>query len=101
MEVKPWHRHYDYNVPPTIRYPHLAAHELLNIPVASYPDKAALIFYGSEMTFLELRTEAMKFANALAHLGVQKGDRGGITRPNCPQYLISYFAILSIGGIVV
>src|SRR4030042_6836751 len=101
MEVKPWHRHYDYNVPPTIRYPHLPAHELLNIPVAHYPDKAALIFYGSEMSFLELRTEATKFANALAGLGVQKGDRVGIHLPNCPQYLVCYFAILSIGGMVV
>ncbi len=101
MEAKSWHRHYDYNVPTTIRYPHLAAHELLNIPVASYPDKAALTYFGSEMTFLELRLEAMQFANALTNLGVQKGDRVGIHLPNCPQYLVAYFAILSIGGIVV
>lgn len=101
MEAKPWHRHYDYNVPTTIRYPHLAAHELLNIPVAHYPDKAALTFFGREMTFLELRLTAMQFANALTNLGVQKGDRVGIHLPNCPQYLVAYFAILSIGGIVV
>jgi len=101
MEAKIWHRHYDYNVPTTIRYPHLPAHELLNIPVAHYPDKAALIFYGSEMTFLELRTEAAKLANALAGLGVQKGDRVGIHLPNCPQYLVCYFAVLSIGAVVV
>lgn len=101
METKPWHRYYDYNVPTTIRYPHLAAHELLNIPVAHYPDKAALIFYGSEMTFLELRTEAAKLANALTGLGVKKGDRVGIHLPNCPQYLICYFAVLSIGAVVV
>lgn len=101
MEAKPWYRHYDYNVPTTIRYPHLAAHELLNIPVAHYPDKAALIFYGSEMTFLQLRTESAKLANALAGLGIRKGDRIGVHLPNCPQYPICYFAILSIGAIVV
>jgi len=101
MIEKPWHRHYDYNVPTTIRYPRLAAHELLDLPAGAYPDKAALIFFGSEMTFYELRQESRRFANALAGLGIQKGDRVGLHLPNCPQYLIAYYAILSIGGIVV
>ena len=101
MEAKPWHRHYDYNVPTTIRYPRLTAHELLDIPTGAYPDKAALTFFGSEMTFHELRQECKRFANALAGLGIQKGDRVGVQLPNCPQYMIAYFAVLSIGGIVV
>jgi long-chain acyl-CoA synthetase len=101
MIEKPWHRHYDYNVPTTIRYPRLAVHELLDLPAGAYPDKAALIFFGSEMSFYELRQESRRFANALAGLGIQKGDRVGLHLPNCPQYLIAYYAILSIGGIVV
>ncbi len=101
MIEKPWHRHYDYNVPTTIRYPRLAIHELLDLPAGAYPDKAALIFFGSEMTFYELRQESRRFANALASLGIQKGDRVGLHLPNCPQYMIAYYAILSIGGIVV
>jgi long-chain acyl-CoA synthetase len=101
METKPWLRHYDYNVPTTLRYPQLGAHELLNIPVSAYPDKAALTFFGSEMTFRQLSIESRRFANALANLGVKKGDRVGIHLPNCPQYLIAYFAALSVGGIVV
>jgi long-chain acyl-CoA synthetase len=101
METKPWHRHYDYNVPTTIRYPRLAAHELLDIPAGNFPDKAALTFFGCEMTFYELRKESQRFANALAGLGIQKGDRVGVQLPNCPQYMIAYFAVLSIGGIVV
>jgi len=101
MIEKPWHRHYDYNVPTTIRYPRLAAHELLNLPTGAYPDKAALIFFGSEMTFLELSLVSKSFANALAELGIKKGDRVGLHLPNCPQYLIAYFAVLSLGGIVV
>jgi len=77
------------------------AHELLNLPTGAYPDKAALIFFGSEMTFLELSIVSKSFANALAELGIKKGDRVGLHLPNCPQYLISYFAVLSLGGIVV
>ena len=101
METKPWHRHYDYNVPTTVRVPRLAIHELIQIPANAYPDKAALNFYGTEITFWELRVLVMRFANALGSLGVQKGERVGIHLPNCPQYPIAYYAVLSLGAIVV
>ena len=101
MELKPWHRHYDYNVPTTIRYPRLTIHELIQIPANAYPDKAALNFYGSEMTFWELRLQILRFATALGALGIQKGERVGIHLPNCPQYPIAYYAVLSLGAIVV
>jgi len=101
MEEKPWHRHYDYNVPTTIRYPRLPVHELLGIPANAYPDKAALNFYGTEMTFWELRLQVLRFATALAALGVQKGERVGLHLPNIPQYPIAYYAVLSLGAIVV
>jgi long-chain acyl-CoA synthetase len=101
LELKPWHRHYDYNVPTTIRYPRLSIPEFLGIPSNAYPDKAALIFYGTEMTFWELRQQALRMSNALGALGVQRGDRVGIHLPNCPQYMIAYYAVLSLGAIVV
>src|SRR5439155_25029774 len=34
-------------------------------------------------------------------LGVKKGDRFGMVLPNCPQYVIGYFAALRIGAVVV
>ena len=101
MEEKPWHRHYDYNVPTTIRVPRVAVHEFIQIPANTYPDKPALNFFGTEITFLELRGLIMRFANALGSLGVQKGERVGIHLPNCPQYPIAYYAALSLGAIVV
>ncbi len=101
MESRPWQRHYDYNVPPTIRYPRIPLHELLGIPANSYPDKAALNFYGTEMTFWQLRTLVLRMANALGNLGLRKGDRVGMNLPNCPQYLIANYAALSLGAVVV
>ena len=101
MEMRPWHRHYDYNVPTTIRYPRLPVHELLGIPANAYPDKAALNFFGTEMTFWELRLQVLRMANALGGLGIKKGDRVGIHLPNCPQYPIAYYAALFLGAIVV
>ncbi len=101
LETKPWFRHYDYNVPATIHYPRLPIPELLGIPSNAFPDKAALTFYGSEMTFWELRRQVLRMANALGALGIKKGERVGINLPNCPQYMVAYYAILSLGAVVV
>lgn len=101
MDSRPWLKHYDYNVPVTLRYPRIPAHALLQLPANSYPNKAAFNFFGSEMTFWELRTQVVRMANAMGAMGIAKGDRVGIHLPNCPQYIISYFAALSLGAIVV
>lgn len=101
MENRSWQRHYDYNVPTTIRYPRLAAHELINIPAGSLPDKPAVNFYGTEITFYELRQQILRMANALGKLGVKKGDRIGVHLPTSPQYIIAYYAALHLGAIVV
>ena len=101
MEAKPWHRHYDYNVPTTIRYPKFPAQNLVHIAAAQFPHKAAVDFGGTELTFTQLRSQMLRLANALVQLGVKKGDRIGIALPNCPQYTIAYHAILCTGAIVV
>jgi long-chain acyl-CoA synthetase len=43
---------------------------------------------------------ANRLANALTALGVKQGDRVALYLPNCPQYIISYYAILKLGAIV-
>lgn len=101
MENRPWHRHYDYNVPTTIRYPRIPVQDFMHLAAKSHPDKPALSFFGTEITFWELRCRALRFANALGALGIAKGDRVGLHLPNCPQYPIAYYAALSLGAIVV
>ena len=101
METRPWHRHYDYNVPTTIRYPRIPVQEFVHVAAKTFPDKPALSFFGSEISFWELRCRILQFANTLGALGVCKGDRVGLHLPNCPQYPIAYYAALHIGAIVV
>lgn len=101
MQTKPWHRHYDYNVPLSLRYPRLSVSDFLQIPANSFPDKVALNFYGTEMTFWELRGQVLRLANALGALGIKKGERVGLHLPTSPQYVIAYYAVLMLGGIVV
>jgi len=101
MDNRPWQRHYDFDVPTTIRYPQVPAHNLLHVSVNAYPDKPALNFFGTETTFWQLREQILRMANALGGLGVQKGDRVGLHLPTCPQYVIAYHAALFLGAIVV
>jgi long-chain acyl-CoA synthetase len=101
MNHRSWHRHYDPGVPTSIRYPHIIVPDIVQIPAKTYPDKPALVFEGKEITFWELRTQILRFANALTGLDIKKGDRVGLHLPTCPQYVISYYALLSLGAIVV
>jgi len=101
MDSRPWQRHYDFDVPTSIRYPRIPAHQFLRIAAGAFPDKAATHFYGTELTYWELRTQAVAMAGALANLGVRQGDRIGLHLPNCPQYMIAYFAVLHLGAVVV
>ncbi|MCK4795030.1 MAG: long-chain fatty acid--CoA ligase [Desulfobacteraceae bacterium] len=101
MENRPWQRHYDYDVPTTIRYPRVPAHLLMQGAVKAYPDKPALNFFGTETTFWQLREQILRMANALGALGVQKSERVGLHLPTSPQYVIAYHAAMSLGAIVV
>lgn len=101
MTTKPWHRFYDYNVPSTIRYPQFPAQRIFQMTAGSHPNKACTSFYGTEMTFWQVREQVLRLANALAARGLKKGDRIGIHLPNCPQFIVSYLASLHLGAIVV
>jgi long-chain acyl-CoA synthetase len=99
METRPWQRHYDYEVPVTLRYPRIPAQDFLHYAANGFPDKAAYQFYGSEMSYYDLRRQMLRLANALGGLGLQKGDRVGLHLPTSPQYVIAYHAVLSLGAI--
>jgi len=103
---KIWLKHYDPGVPATIEYPAITLHQLLEESVKRFPRHPVIIFPGvlgddCRLTYHELNQQANKLANALLSLGVKKGDRVALLMPNCPQFVISYYAALKIGGIVV
>lgn len=101
MEERIWHQHYDYSVQTEYRFPRVPLQSLLGISVNAFPDKPATDFYGSKITFWELRELSNRFAHALSYLGVKQGERVGLHLPNIPQYLISYYGVLSLGAVVV
>jgi len=68
-------------------------------------DKTAIIFEGDEpdqdrhITFRELHAEVCRFANALRHLGVGKGDRVALYMPMVPEAAVAMLACARIGAI--
>lgn len=101
MNEKRWVRHYPTEIPVNIVYDEKPLHAYLESSVKLYGKKKALSFMGKEMSFQEVHTEAKKMAHYMQTLGLKKGDRVAIMLPNCPQAVISYYAILLAGAIVV
>ncbi|MDH5695993.1 MAG: long-chain-fatty-acid--CoA ligase [Dehalococcoidia bacterium] len=60
--------------------------ELLNRNAQTYSDKTAFIFENKRYTFKQVNQRVNSLTNALASIGVRKGDRVGILAYNCPQY---------------
>src|SRR5262245_38907224 len=99
--AKPWLKNYDLWVPAEINPPNQPLYQILQIASGAYTEKPAVAFMGAFINFGDLKTLVDRLAAALAKLGVAKGGRVGVMLPNCPQYMISFFAVLRLGAIVV
>ncbi len=99
--AKPWLKHFDFWVPAEFNAPNQSLYQILQIASVSYKEKPAVAFMGAKFTFGEYKAQVDRLSTALAGLGIAKGDRVGIMLPNCPQYILSFFAIVRLGAIVV
>lgn len=66
-----------------------------------FPDKAAIIFEGREISYKELNDTANRLANTFLAKGVCPGDRVALYLPNIPAFCVSYLATAKIGAIAV
>ena len=69
--------------------------------VEKYPDRPAIIYLGEKFTYSRLRNLIDRFAAALNHLGVRKGDKVMLYITNSAQWVIAFFGIQKIGAVVV
>lgn len=65
------------------------------------PDKPALVWKEGSYTYRELNDEVNKLGHALHRLGIQKGDRVALQLLNCPEFVLSYLAVMKIGAVIV
>src|ERR1700722_17287350 len=81
--------------------PREPAFTLLDTAVRHFSDHIALDFLGRRYSYAELGRLTNRAAAGLQRLGVAKGVKVGLCLPNCPYFVIMYYAILKAGGTVV
>ena len=74
-----------------------------NVEVSArrFPAKPYLVFYDTQISFAEFKSEAERIAGWLEKLGVKKGDRVLLYMQNSPQFVLAYYGILRANAVVV
>ena len=65
------------------------------------PSRTCLIFGGRKLSFREIHEKASLLSQLLKKHSINKGDKVALWTYNCPEYVVSYFAVLYCGGVVV
>ena len=100
-DARPWLAFYPEDVPADFDFPRVPLTHLLDDAAATFPAAVAVSSEGAQLTYSELRDRVDRLAGGLAGLGVGVGDRVAVLLPNCPQHVISFFAVLRLGAVVV
>lgn len=75
--------------------------ELLSLAAQRHGSRPALTGGERTLSYAETDQLATALAASLTQLGVGPGDRVAIHLPNCPQFVLSYFAAARLGAIAV
>ncbi len=73
--------------------------DMLKRAAKCYPDKEAVVFEDTRLTYAQFNERTNRIANALLDMKVKKGDRVAIISHNSNQYAEAFFAITKIGAV--
>ena len=98
---RPWLANYSHGTAWDTAFEAMPLHHLLERSASATPDAPYLDFLGRAYTYGEVADLVDHATKGFQLLGVKKGVKVGLFLPNCPQYVIAYYAILKAGGTVV
>lgn len=75
--------------------------DILRLNAMKLPDKIALVFRETRLSYMELNRRVNRLANALLSIGVEPRDRVAVLADNCSQYVELYFATAKGGMVIV
>jgi len=101
MPEYPWLKSYPKGVDWHAELTPRPLHELMEDAAIRYGDRTFIDFMGRKFSFRTIQRHVERAAVGLQKMGVTKGVHVGICMPNCPQYVISLFAVARAGGTVV
>jgi len=94
--------HWPPGLPHELELRRVSIYQNLAERAAEHPERIAVDYYGTKVTYGELEREADALAGFLQQrCGVRKGDRVLLFLQNCPQFMIAYYAILRADAVVV
>jgi fatty-acyl-CoA synthase len=101
--MEPLHEQYwPEGVPRYLNLPKTSPVYNLEVSAARYPEKTAVSYYGSSLSYARLKSEVDALAGFLQQqFGVKKGDRVLLFMQNSPQFIMAYYAILRADAVVV
>ncbi|MGQ0673930.1 MAG: long-chain-fatty-acid--CoA ligase [Hyphomicrobium sp.] len=76
-------------------------YKLLDDAVGRHGTRTCTNFLGRRLTYAEIGSAVDRAAAGLQKLGVGPGVKVGLFLPNCPTFIVYYFAVLKAGGTVV
>ncbi|HJV87374.1 MAG TPA: long-chain fatty acid--CoA ligase [Noviherbaspirillum sp.] len=96
------YRFWPEGLPYSITTPETSVYVNLEVSARRYPDKPAIIFYDTVLSYRQVHEEVLALAGYLQRVcGVQRGDRVLLDMQNSPQFIIAFFAILRADAMVV
>jgi long-chain acyl-CoA synthetase len=97
-EKKSWLKFYEH-VPQTIDYPRVTMYEAVRQSANRCLDSIAYDFLDYTSTYRQFINEIDKCADALASIGLKKGERITISMPTSPQGIICFYAANKLGAV--
>ncbi|CAG2155615.1 long-chain fatty acid--CoA ligase [Cupriavidus numazuensis] len=89
-------------LPASLHAPRTSLFYNLEVAARRYPDKTAIQYFGTAISYAALLDEVERMAGYLQHTcGIQPGDRVVLFSQNCPQFIAAYYAILRAEAVVV
>jgi long-chain acyl-CoA synthetase len=86
---------------PVFNFTVATATSILEQAVIKFGPRPAIDFLGRKYNYAEIGRLTNRAAAGLQKLGVKKGVNVGLCLPNCPYYVIMYYAVLKCGGTIV
>jgi long-chain acyl-CoA synthetase len=97
----PWLRSYPPGIDPSPDFSEKPLYSLLDESAANYADRPCVEFRGRSFSYAEIKTLSDRAAKGLQGSGFKPGMKLGLFLPNCPLFVVFYFAGLKAGGVIV
>ncbi len=97
----PWLKHYPPEVDWATPLEPKPVFALLEDSAAKYPDHDCIDFQDRRFTYAEVKELSDRAAKGLIDAGFTPGMKLGLFLPNCPWFVVFYYAGLKAGGVIV